>query len=110
MLNKTDSLEATARAARTWTYYHGNEYMAVDAGGLVSRPEIGMPASCQWKVTGAVRFNNFGHVVERATLSQILSGKLKGQWQYRNGKQQWHVADLDHGTHRVVMSPNHSIS
>lgn len=66
-----------------------------------------MSPSDTWRVTGAVRFNNFGHIVERYTLAQVLAGI--GPWRYRNGKQRLYLCDLDHGTHRTWMSPRHNV-
>jgi hypothetical protein len=86
---------------------HGGEWMRADVFGRVSRPGIGMGASGQWVITGAVRLNNFGYVVERFTLAQLFEQKI--QWRFKNGKQRVHVCDLDHGTHRVWMNPTHSI-
>lgn len=93
------------------TIHYGSEDMAMDeATGNITRPAIGMDEpSGEWRVVGAVMFNNFGHVVARAYLADILAGNIK-DWQYKNGKQKWHVIDYDHGTYRTWMSPNHSIA
>lgn len=64
----------------------------------------------QWRIVGAVRMNNFGHEVERLTFAQLLERANSLPWQFKNGKQQWHIQDLDHGSHRMWMSPNHSMS
>lgn len=91
------------------TILYGNEHMEMDKEGQITRPSINMAEpSGQWKITGAVRMNNFGHIVDRVSLKDILSGIIK-DWQYKNGKQKWHVTDLDHGTHRIWGCPNHSI-
>ena len=89
------------------TIVHGNENMKLHDNGNIER--TGSKPSGQWKVVGAVKINNFGYVVEHATLKDILSGKLNGQWHHKNGKQKWHVKDFDHGSFRIWMSPQHSI-
>jgi len=89
---------------------YGNEMMKMDiATGNISRPSIGMKSSGEWRVVGAVRFNNFGNIVAHAYLADIVAGNLSGQWQYKNGKQKWHVFDFDHGTFRTWGNPKHSI-
>lgn len=93
---------------KTKTICHGNEYMTLHENGEISRPEIGMKASGKWLVTGAVRLNNFGRIVERFTLADILAGGI--QWKHKNGQQRVYVMDLDHGTKRLWKSPSHSIS
>jgi hypothetical protein len=94
---------------KTKTIQYGSEYMTLHPDGCITRPEIGMNTpSGQWRVTGAVRFNNFGRPVERFTLADILAGKIA--WKHKNGSQRVHVTDLDHGTNRTWMSPSHSIS
>ena len=94
---------------RIWAIQHGSEYMEMDADGLVSRPEIGMKASCQWRITGAVERNNFGRVTTRLTLADVKSACNSIAWQHKNGKQRIFVTDLDHGTPREWRSPKHSI-
>lgn len=89
------------------TIDHGGEYWILHENGNIERPGL-VSGSERWRVTGAVRFNNFGHVVERASLEDIQAGNIE-EWQYKNGKQRWHVCDYDHGTGRVWMSPNHYI-
>ena len=87
------------------TIRRGSEYFKLHDDGSISRPAIGVKASGQWTVTGAVRFNNFGSVSERYTLRDVLDGKLA--WTHKNGKQRVHITDLDHGTRRIWMSPRH---
>ena len=86
---------------------HGAERMAMDESGLVSRPAIGMSASGEWRITGAVVYNNFGHIVGRHSLADIKAGRVT--WKHANGKHRAHVTDIDHGTARVWMSPDHAI-
>ncbi len=81
----------------------------MDNDGLISRPSIKMPASGQWKVTGAVEYNNFGHIVARLTLADVKAACNAIDWQYKNGKQRIFLTDLDHGTHRTWGSPSHCV-
>ncbi len=92
---------------REMSIEYGGEtmYMDVDTGNI-SRGN--MEASGEWRVVGAVMYNNFGHIVARAYLADIVAGNIK-DWHYKNGKQKWHVMDYDHGTHRVWMNPTHQI-
>ncbi len=86
---------------------HGNEWMNVHEGGYISRPSIRFGPSLKWRILGAVRRNNFGHVVERYSLEDLLTQKI--QWQHSNGKQMVFIIDLDHGGIREWRSPNHSL-
>jgi hypothetical protein len=81
------------------------EYMPVSETGLIARQEC-TDFSSEWQLLGAVRFNNFGHEVERVEFSGKL---LQLQWLNKNGSQRWHILDLDHGTMRVWMNPKHRI-
>ena len=90
------------------TIRHGNEYMKCNQEGFIYRPEIKMmKPSGQWKIVGAVRYNNFGYPVEYFDLNEVLHAKI--QWKFKNGKQRVHVQDFDHGTYRVWMSPTHEV-
>lgn len=62
-----------------------------------------------WKVTGAIEYNNFGNIVRRYTLNEILEKPSFIPWRDKNGKQRVHICALDHGTHRIWMSPKHSV-
>lgn len=88
---------------------YGNETMLLQPDGCVSRPAIGMKASGQWRITGAVERNNFGHVVRRYTLAELLANPRVIPWRFANGKQRTFVQDLDYGTRREWRSPTHSI-
>lgn len=91
-----------------YSYYvdYGNETFRVTNDGLIGRPRTGMKPSGNWRITGAVRFNNFGHIVERKSFPECMGIK---DWRYKNGKQKWHIKDLDHGTARTWMSPTHAV-
>jgi hypothetical protein len=89
---------------------HGDEWFALHADGCISRPAIKMGPSGQWKVTGAVERNNFGGVVRRYSLAQILDDPTAIPWKFKNGKQRVFIQDLDHGTHREWASPGHYVS
>ena len=64
--------------------------------------------SGSWLFLGAVRYNNFGHEVEHCSFEELKN--LNGQWRCSNGKQKWHLIDLDHGTKRVWMNPSHTVT
>jgi hypothetical protein len=85
---------------RVWIISYGAEYMRMDEDGNVSRPAINMPASGQWRITGAVERNNFGHVTARLTLADIKAACNSLNWQWKNGKQRLFIQDYDHGTRR----------
>lgn len=86
--------------------YSNGEGMPVYADGTISRAN-GSPSG-EWKLLGAVRFNNFGHVAQRYSFDDVVAGRVD-KWTFRNGKQRVHICDLDHGTKRVWMLPNHSV-
>lgn len=85
--------------------YSNGEYMPVSETGLIAR-QGSTEFSEEWRLVGAVRLNNFGVTVEFVPFSGRL---LQLPWQYKNGKQQWHIMDFDHGTKRVWMNPTHEI-
>jgi hypothetical protein len=81
--------------------------------GYVQRHDVPPPygrPSGQWRITGAVTLNNFGYVTRRYTLAEVLADPSAIPWKFRNGKQRTFLTDIDHGTHRVRMSPDHSVS
>lgn len=84
-----------------WIVYNAGEYMQMNDKGELTRPSTGMTSpSGQWRITGAVARNNFGHVVQRYTLNQlkVLCNDL--HWTFKNGKQRIFLTDFDHGTNR----------
>ena len=85
--------------------YNGNSYYEFNSKGEISCPNCN--PSKQWFFLGAVRYNNFGKMVERIDFKDIQS--LNGKWKHKNNKQKWHILDLDHGTNRVWMSPGHDV-
>ena len=89
---------------------YGGEMMRLHKdGGIARRTANGWTLpSKTWRIIGAVCLNNFGHVVERFTLDEVLAGKII--WQHKNRKQRVHVLDFDHGTNRMWGCPNHSIT
>lgn len=80
------------------TIRHNSEFWKMHDDGCITRPGIFNTPSTQWRIVGAVRRNNFGHIVERFTLGDILRGGI--QWKYKNGAQRVFVQDFDHGTYR----------
>ena len=91
------------------TIQSGGECMKLHDNGDVERPAISHKPSGSWEITGAVVLNNFGQVLQQFTLQQILDNPATIPWKHKNGKQKTHLTDLDHGTHRVWMSPNHQV-
>ena len=83
----------------------GGEYMDLYDNGYIGRNNI--TPSGEWKVIEAIRFNNFGHEVERISFKDLIY--INKDWFYKNGKQKYHVVDYDHGTLRTWMSPKHYI-
>lgn len=71
---------------------------------LIGRPELGMAPSGQWKLRGLVRLNSFGRQVEFVPWGRVFDYFGDGRdLRHKNGKPQWFMADLDHGTPRVMM-------
>ena len=81
----------------------GQGILRVDNMGYISRD--GQEPSGEWQVLGAQRFNNFGKPVEYIDFYNLY--RINGQWRHQNGKQKFHLVDLDHGSRRVWQSPNH---
>ena len=88
------------------TIESGGTYYKVNAAGEIYGANVA--PSGQWRLVGAVRYNNFGRQVERRTLADIQAGKIK-DWTHANGAQRWHIMDLDHGTTRVWMGQRHRV-
>lgn len=76
---------------------HGAEYWTADEAGRITRPGL-VTGSDSWRIVGAVARNNFGHVVARYTLADLLRGNIA--WTHANGKQRVFALDYDHGTIR----------
>ena len=81
--------------------YHGSEIFTIHENGEIEREKWG--PSGQWVCTGAVRMNNFGRIVERFSLSDVLEKRVV--FSHKNGKQRCFLTDIDHGTHRIMISP-----
>lgn len=71
---------------------------------LIGRPEINMSPSGKWSLRGLVRLDNFGHQVEFVPWGRVFDrfGNA-GEITWKNGKPKWFMADLDHGTPRLMM-------
>ena len=93
---------------KTLTIRHGSEYWLLHSDGAIERPGLVRPNAATWRIVGAVAYNNFGSVVRRYTLNDILSG-VYIEWQFKNGHQRPFVRDFDHGTMREWRHPRHSI-
>jgi hypothetical protein len=90
-------------------YIHqGQEYMPVYEGGFIAResgrdvPDSYCKPSGKWFLRGAIERNNFGNVVRRYSLQEVLSGGIA--WRHRNGKQKVFLLDIDHGGYRELGS------
>ena len=94
---KEDKMTGTIHSADT--IYHVNSL------GEVTSPQWETPSQ-QWVICGAVRYNNFGYQIDNIPFEALHT--LNGHWKYRNNMQCWHIIDVDHGTHRVWMSPGHT--
>jgi hypothetical protein len=86
-----------------WTIHDNGDIQRHDVPAPYDQP------SGQWRITGAVTLDNFGHVARRWTLADILADPGAIPWKFKNGKQRTHLTDCDHGSHRVRMSPGHSV-
>ena len=90
----------------------GNEYMQLHEDGAIERTTSDgfhvAPNASRWAVVGAVGLNNFGNIVERFSLADILAGKVSG-WLHKNGKQRVHLVDFDHGAKRIWCNPTHEV-
>ena len=73
---------------------NNGEYLSVWEGGFISRQEGKVPSG-QWRVLGAIERNNFGNVVRRYSLEELLQGGI--QWTPKNGAQKVFLRDNDHG-------------
>jgi hypothetical protein len=40
----------------------------------------------------------------------VLADPAAIPWKHKNGKQRTCLTDIDHGTHRIRVSPDHSVS
>lgn len=85
--------------------YQSGEYMPVNEKYEIAR-QGSTNFSGNWVLLGAVRFNNFGYQVEFIGQQRIHTIQ---DWQFKNGKQKWHIVDADHGTKRVWMNPTHRL-
>lgn len=61
--------------------------------------QLGFSYSGKWLLLGAVRYNNFGYIVENFTIDQLKNDKL--DFYHKNGKPRIFIVDLDHGTTRI---------
>jgi hypothetical protein len=92
---------------------YGSEYMRANHKGQIMRSDDGfrtfsVSPSDNWRITHAVRRNNFGNIVERFSLADIIAGGI--QWKYKNGSQRVFLKDFDHGGYREWRSPSHSVN
>lgn len=89
---------------------YSGEVRRVDlATGRVTRMRDGAvfhEGSNAWRITGAVRFNNFGVVVESVGLDTYAAmvAREPAGLRFKNGKPRWYLTDIDHGTQRIQMN------
>jgi hypothetical protein len=94
---------------RTRTIEYGSEYFKLHPSGYIERTDGHARPSHKWRVVGAVTRNNFGHVVRRYSLDEILRDPSAIPWRHKNGTQRTFLCDYDHGTLREWRSPGHRI-
>lgn len=94
-----------------YCYASGDETFYVTVAGHIGRKENSgygpawrVVPSESWRITGAVRYNNFGHVIERRDFPRCMAIPY-GELTYKNGKPRWRLCDFDHGAYRVQMMP-----
>lgn len=88
------------------TIIYGGETWMLHLNGAIERPGLVRPNAATWRVLGAVERNNFGAIVRRYTLAEVLSGGVP--WKWKNGKQRTFIRDFDHGSTREWRS-GHSV-
>ena len=71
-----------------------------DNGHIERNAPLRVCPSANWRITGAVTRNNFGHVVRRYSLQEVLDSPHEIPWLHANGKQKTRLTDFDHGTER----------
>ena len=77
----------------------GSSYYDLFADGCIAQAEHA--PSGEWKIAGAVTLNNFGNIVRRFTLQEILDNPASIPWQHGNGKQKTFLLDWDHGINHM---------
>ena len=87
--------------------HHGSDWYILHKNGQIERPGLVKPSE-NWKVTGAVRYNNFGYIVQRYNLFEVLNNHYL-KWKYKNGKQRVYILALDHGTEMRWVNPTYEI-
>lgn len=87
-----------------YLYCQRGEVFHVNARGEIKRTgRNSFGPSGQWTVRGAVRSNNLGRAVEFKPFPLCFTDPPT--WKHKNGKGKWFIADRDHGTNRVQMTP-----
>lgn len=92
---------------RKLTIVMTNEFREILENGQVVRHINGSKepyrSSEQWRVTGAIVINNFGNIIRRMTLVELLDelSNDKTNLFYKNGKPKFRICDIDGRTNRV---------
>lgn len=81
-----------------------NVYFNVNENNEISYNDIN--PSLNWIFDGAVRINNFGHIVKRFSADFIRQNANGLDWLHKNGKQRLFLCDIDHGTYRIWITGN----
>lgn len=96
--------------ARTVKVYGSSVREAIiHASGQIERPGFFAPSD-SWRLLGAVERNNFGRVVRRYSMAEVLESASTIPWKFKNGKQRTFVLDFDHGHMREWRSPGYTLS
>jgi hypothetical protein len=74
------------------------ETYSLGADGKIGRPEIKMLPSGKWLMLGLYEYRGFGGSF--IPLADVLNRLDTLPWKYKNGKERFHIRDLDHGTVR----------
>jgi len=84
--------------AQTLYIYADKQYRVNEKNEITYSPNCEKPSG-EWLLTGAVTYNNFGHIVSRWSPDDIRAGKVP--WTFKNGKPRSFICDRDHGTSRI---------
>jgi hypothetical protein len=102
------ALKQGDKKMKTRKIQYGNEYMVLHENGEIERPGIVKPSQ-DWKIVGAVEYDNVHNKVKFYSLEEILKNPDKIPWKFANGKQRVFIHDIDHGTRREWQSPSYMV-
>ncbi len=86
-----------------YTIHVQGEFYKIDDQCHISRACMNWKASGQWKALALIRYNNNGTIKENIPFAEWPKHKAHFDETriFGNGKAQWHLMDLDHGTRRI---------